>query len=85
MWQNASIMEKQRVWAHSDDATFISFTMSSSHILYDESMKKQQKHLLLELFLGEKEQIFSHFFYEVSGVGDGTIMVQRGNHFTFDD
>ena len=41
MWQDAGIMEQQRVWVHSDDATFISFTMSSSHILHDESMRKQ--------------------------------------------
>ena len=40
MWQDAGIMEQQRVWMHSDDATFISFTMSSSHVLYDESIRK---------------------------------------------
>ena len=57
MWKDVGIMEQQRVWMHSDDATFISFTMSSSHVLYDESIRKQQEPLFLGLFFGEKEQI----------------------------
>jgi len=69
---------------HIDDATLISFTMPSLHILHDESMRNQQGHLLLGLFLGEKERIFSHFLYDVAGVEDGTIMVQRGYSLTFD-
>ena len=40
MWQDAGIMEQQIVWVHSDDVTFMSFTMSSLHILYDESMRR---------------------------------------------
>ena len=60
--------------------------MSSSHILHNESMRKQQKIVLLGLFLeGEQWKIFSHFLYDVVGVGDGTIMVQRGYSLTFDD
>ena len=70
---------------HSDDATFMSFTMSPSHILHDESRREQQKHLLLGSFFGEKGKICSHLLYDVVGVGDGTIMVQRGYSLTFDD
>ena len=57
MWQDDGIIEQQRLWVHSDDAIFMSFTMSSSHILYDESMRKQQKNLLMGLFCGEQEKI----------------------------
>ena len=85
VWQDVGIMEQQRVWVHSDDATFIPFTMSSSHILHDESMREQQKQLLLGYFYGEKGQVCSHFFYDVAGVGDRTTMVQRGYSFAFDD
>ena len=41
--------------------------------------------MLLGLFMGKHEQICSHFLYDVAGVGDGTIMVQRGYSLTFDD
>ena len=41
--------------------------------------------LLLGLFFGEQGQIFSHFLYDVAGVGDSTIMVKRGYSLTFDD
>ena len=68
---------------HSDDATFISLTMPSSLVLYDESMRKQQKLLLLGSFFGEQGKIFSHFLYDVAGGGDGTIMVQRGFSLAF--
>ena len=70
---------------HSDDATFMSFTMSSSDISHDESMRKQQRHLLLGSFLGEQEKICSHILYDVAGVGDGTIMVQKGYSLALDD
>ena len=56
--------------------------MSSSHELYDESMRRQQN----ILFLGrEKGHIGSYFFHGVGGVGDGTTMVQRGHSFGLDD
>ena len=63
---------------HGVDLTFISFIMSSSHELYDESMRRQQTFFLLELCLREQGKIFSHMLHDVAGVGDGTIMVQRG-------
>ena len=59
--------------------------MSSSHILHDESMRKHQKHLLLGSLFEEQGKICSHFLYDVAGVGDGTIMVQRGCSLAFDD
>ena len=34
--------------------------------------------MLLWLFLGKQGHIFSHILYDVAGVGDGIIMVQRG-------
>ena len=81
MWHDACINEQQREWIHGVDMTFISFIMSSSHFLYDESTMKQQTVLLLGLYLREKGNIFSHMLYDVAGVGDGTIMVQRGYSF----
>ena len=45
--------------------------VSSSHELYDGSMRRQQNTLLL--CLGEQGQIFSHTLYDVAGGGDGTI------------
>ena len=55
----------------------MSITMFSLHDLDDGSMRRQQKVLLLGMFLGEKGQIFSHSFHDVAGVEDGTITVQR--------
>ena len=70
---------------HGVDVTFISFIMPSSHDLYDESMRRQQTLLLLELYLREQGKIFSHTLHDVVGVGDGTIMVQRGYSLALDD
>ena len=69
---------------HGVYVTFISFIMSSSHDLYDESMSGSKK-IVLELYLREQGQIFSHMLYDVSGVGYGTIMVQRGYSLALDD
>ena len=73
MWQDACIIEQQRVWMHDVDVIFISFIMFSSHDLYDESMGRQQNILFLWMFFGEQEQILSHTLYDVAGGGDGTI------------
>ena len=59
--------------------------MSSPHDLYDGGMRRQQNFLLLWLFLGEHGKIWSHTFHDVAGVGDGTIMVQRGYSLALDD
>ena len=59
--------------------------MFSPHDLYDGGMRRQQKLLLLWLFLGEQGQICSHTLHDVAGVGDGTIMVQRGYSLALDD
>ena len=56
----------------------MSVTMFSPHDFYDGGVGRQQNFLLLWLFLGEQGQIFSHTLHDVAGVGDGTIMVQRG-------
>ena len=73
MWQDACIMEHQRVWMHGVDVIFISFIMFSSHDLYDESMRRQQKLLLLELYLREQGHIWSHTLHDVAGQGDEII------------
>ena len=76
-------MEKQRIWMHCVDMAL--FTMFSLHYLYDGGMMRQQKLLLLGLFLGEQGQFCSHTLRDVAGVGDGTIMVQRGYSLAWDD
>ena len=55
------------------DVLLISFIMSSPHELYDGSMGRQQNLLLLCLFLGEQEQIFSHTWNNVTIGGYGII------------
>ena len=45
--------------------------VSSSHEMYDGSMRRQQNTLLL--CLGEQGKIFSHTLYDVAGGGAGTI------------
>ena len=70
---------------HGVDMIFMSFIMFSSHNLYDKSMRRQQNILFLCLFLKEQEKIFSHTFHDVAGVGNGTIMVQRGYFLALDD
>ena len=67
------IIEQNRVWMHGVDMILISFIMSSSHDLYDGGMGRQQNVLLLCLFLGEQEKIFSHTSHDVAGGGDGII------------
>ena len=59
-----------------DMTSFMSIIMFSPHDLYDGGVRRQQKLLLLWLFLVEQGQICSHTFHDVAGVGDGTIMVQ---------
>ena len=54
------------------------------HDLYDESMRRQQTLLLFELYLREQGQICSHTLHDVAGVGDGTIIVQRGYSLALD-
>ena len=71
-WQDTRIIEKQ-VWMHGVDVTFISFVMFSLHDLYDGGRRRQQKLLLLGLFLGEQGHIFSHTLHDVAGGGDGII------------
>ena len=58
---------------HDVDVILISFIMSSSHELYDGGMGRQQNVLLLCLFLGEQEHIFSHTLHDVAEGGDGII------------
>ena len=58
---------------HGVDVILISFIVSSSHELYDGSMGRQKSTLLLCLFLGEQEHIFSHTLHDVAGGGDGII------------
>ena len=72
-WQYTCIIEQHRVWMHGVDVVLISFIVFSSHDLHDGSMGRQQNILLLCLFLGEKEQIFSHTLHDVAGGGDGII------------
>ena len=48
------------------------------HDLYDGRMRRHQKLLLLWRNFREKGQIFSHTLHDIAGVGDGTIIVQRG-------
>lgn len=73
IWQDTCIFEQQRVWMHGVDMIFMSFIIFSSHGLYDGSMGRQKNPLLLCLFLGEQEQIFSRTFHGVAGGGDGII------------
>ena len=72
-WQDTCIIGQHRVWMHGVDVILISFIVSSSHKLYDGSMGRQQNILLLFLFLGEQEQIFSHTWHNVVRGGDGII------------
>ena len=74
IWQDTCIIEQHRVWMHDVDVILISFIVSSSHELYDGSMGKQQNILLLFLFLGEQEKIFSHTLHDVAGGGGDEII-----------
>ena len=58
---------------HGVDMILISFIVSSSPELYDRSMGRQKNILLLCLFLGEQEKIFSRTWHDVAGGGDGII------------
>ena len=64
---------------------FISVIIFSSHDLYDGGMRRQQKLLLIWFLLEEQGKIFSLSLHDVTGVGDGTIMVQRGYSLALDD
>ena len=64
IWQDTCIIEQHREWMHDVD-------VSSSHEMYDGSMRRQQNTLLL--CLGEQGQICSHTLHDVAGGGDGTI------------
>ena len=48
------------------------------HDLHEGEMREQQEMLLPWLFLRHYGLILSHDLHDVVGVGDGTIMVQRG-------
>ena len=85
MWQDACIIEHQRAWMHGVDVTYISFIISSSHDLYDGSIRRHQALWLLELCLREQGKICSDMLYDGAGEGDGTIMVQRGYSLALDD
>ena len=78
-WQDTCIIGQKGVWMHYDDMKlFIPCIISSPHVLYDGGMRRQQKLFLLWVFLGEQGQILSNTLHDVAGVGDGTIIVQRG-------
>ena len=55
------------------------------HSLYGDGVGRQQELLLLWKILGGYVLIFSHNFHDVVGVGDGTIMVQRGYSLALED
>ena len=59
--------------------------MFSPHDLYDGGMGRQQNIFFLWMFLGGQEHICSHTLHDVAGVGDGTIIVQRGYSLALDD
>ena len=67
---------------HDYDVPLISANISSSHEVYDESMRGQQNILLLGR---EHGKIGSHFLHGVVGVGDGTTMVKRGYSLALED
>ena len=46
--------------------------------LYGDGVGRQQELLFLWKLSGEYGLIFSHTLHDVAGVGDGTIMVQKG-------
>ena len=52
--------------------------MMLPHEFYDDEIRRQKETLFLWLLLGDYRMIFSHNLHDVSGVEDGTIMVQRG-------
>ena len=70
---------------HDDYVHFILVIMSSSHELYDESMRRQQELWLLELHWREQGQICSHMLYDVVGIEEVTLIVKRGYSLTIDD
>ena len=68
-----------------DVISFISIIMLFLHDLYDDGVGRQQELLLLWFFLRDYGLIFSHNLHDVAGVGDGTIMVQRGYSLALED
>ena len=55
------------------------------HILYGDGVGRQHELLFLWKLLGEYGLILYHTLHDVVGVGDGTIMVQRGYSLTLED
>ena len=85
-WHGTYIIWEQGVWMYWGDVIyFISTIMFLLHSLYGDDVGRQQELLLLWRFLREYGLIFSHTFHDVVGVGDGTIMVQRGYSLTLED
>ena len=70
---------------HGIDLTFISFIMSSSHELYDGSIRRHRALWLLVLCLREQGKNCSHLLFDVAGVEEGNFMVQRGYSLALDD
>ena len=68
-----------------DVISFVSTIMLLLHSLYGEGVGRQQELLLLWKLLGEYGLILSHTLHDVAGVGDGTIMVQRGYSLALED
>ena len=65
--------------------SFMSTIMFLLHSLYGDGVGRQQELLLLWKFLGEYGLISFHTLHNVVGVGDGTIMVQRGYFLALED
>ena len=68
-----------------DVISFMSTIMLLLHDLYGDGVGRQKKFLLLWLFLRDYWLIFSHTLHDVSGVGYGNIMVQRGYSLALED
>ena len=85
-WHGTCIIWQQEVLVYWGDViSFISTIMLLLHGLYVGSVGRQQELLFLWMFLGEYGLIFFHTLHNFAGVGDGTIMVQRGYSLTLED
>ena len=85
-WHGTSIIWKHGVWVYWGDViSFMSTIMLLLRYLYDDGVGRQQELLLVLLLLREYGLIFSHTLHDVVGVGDGTIMVQKGYYLTLED
>ena len=74
---------QQNIWLYG--AFSKSIIMMLLHDLYDDCVRRQQESMFLWKPLGEYGLIFSHTLHDVAGVGDGTIMVQRGYSLALED